>query len=85
MFDLWLELVLLMERILAHLLILRVKSIEIVITLMEEIYHTWSHAVAARVACWTLIDNIICTILWYKLLNISLTLSWLLLTSSRDA
>jgi hypothetical protein len=82
----WLKLVLFMEWVLAHLFILWVKSIEIMISLMPEIYHsTWTHSTVARVTGRALIDNIITlTILWYELLNISFTLSWLLLTSSRD-
>ena len=76
-----------MERVLAHLLILWVKSIKIVIvvTMVEEFYHARSHTTTSRVARWTLINWATRTILWYELLDVSLTLSWLFLTSSRDA
>ena len=84
MLYLWLELVLLMERVLAHLLILRVESIKIMIPLVEEVNHAWSHATATSVARWSLID-LISAILWYELLNVSLALSWLIFASSRYA
>lgn len=57
----------------------------IVITMVEEFNHARSHTTTSRVARWTLIYWATRSILWYELLDISLTLSWLFITSSRDA
>lgn len=78
-----LKLILFMEWILTNLFILRIKAIEIMISLMEEINHSWSHATTPSITSRSLIKLITCTILRNKLLNISLSLSWLIITSSR--
>lgn len=51
-----LELILLVEGVLTHLLILRVKSIEVIISLVEKVDHTRSHTAVALIPSESLIQ-----------------------------
>ena len=70
-----LELVLLVERVLPYLLILRVEAIEVIVSLMEKVNHAWSHAVCTLVASGTLIQHLTAIVLGNELLDVALALA----------